>query len=139
MWAASRGDENAVSTLLDFGADPRMVNYQNQSVLLHAVQSDSVACTTLILEANVVVDYPGSRTPLMGASLGSDNPRMIETLLVRMDAQSERRAGHLCITHAATIESKTLVACLITERTWNDAVPRGEPPSSTPSSKTATP
>ena len=51
-WAASRGDENAVSLLLDAGADPNNFDNYGDGVLTHAAENDHNVCVRLLLEAN---------------------------------------------------------------------------------------
>ena len=51
-WAASRGDEHAISLLLDAGADPNAFDIYGDGVITHAAENDRNACVRLLLEAN---------------------------------------------------------------------------------------
>ena len=51
-WAASRGDERAMSLLLDAGADPNTFDNYGDGALTHAAENDRNSCVHLLLEAN---------------------------------------------------------------------------------------
>ena len=51
-WAASRGDEHALSLLLDAGADPNTFDTYGDGAITHAAENDCHACVRLLLEAN---------------------------------------------------------------------------------------
>ena len=51
-WAASRGDEHAVSLLLNAGADPNTCDNYGDGVITHAAENDRNVCVRLLLEAN---------------------------------------------------------------------------------------
>lgn len=51
-WAASRGDENAISLLLEAGADPNTFDVYGDGVITHAAENDRNVCVRLLLEAN---------------------------------------------------------------------------------------
>ena len=51
-WAASRGDEYAVSLLLDAGADPNTFDSYGDGVITHAAENDRNVCVRQLLEAN---------------------------------------------------------------------------------------
>ena len=51
-WAASRGDEHAISLLLDAGADPNTFDTYGDGVITHAAENDRNGCVRLLLEAN---------------------------------------------------------------------------------------
>ena len=50
MWAARRGDNQAVDILLKAGANPNLITRRSMSALLYAVQS-SLTCVRLLLDA----------------------------------------------------------------------------------------
>lgn len=54
-WAASRGDEHALSLLLDAGADPNTVDSYGDGVITHAAENDHNACVRLLLQANATL------------------------------------------------------------------------------------
>ena len=51
-WAASRGDEHAISLLLEAGADPNTFDTYGDGVITHAAENDRNVCIRLLLEAN---------------------------------------------------------------------------------------
>ena len=51
-WAASRGDEHAISLLLDAGADPNTFDNYGDGAITHAAENDRNGCVRLLLEAN---------------------------------------------------------------------------------------
>ena len=61
MWAARRGDANAVQTLLEYHANPNLCNDVLQSPLIHAVRSSSLPCLDLLLEAGADPTHVDSR------------------------------------------------------------------------------
>ena len=65
-WAASRGDEHAVSLLLDAGADPNTFDFYGDGAITHAAENDHDACVRLLLEANAELSpvLPGGNTQL---------------------------------------------------------------------------
>ena len=65
-WAASRGDEHAISLLLDAGADPNTFDIYNDGAITHAAENDHNACVRLLLEANAELSpvLPNGKTQL---------------------------------------------------------------------------
>ena len=67
VWAAARGADVAVATLLAHGADPNVMDIQYTTAVSYAAQQDHATCVRLLLEAGANPDpeIPG------GAKVGS--------------------------------------------------------------------
>ena len=52
IWAASRGDENAVALLLEAGADPDVFDAYGNGAITYAAEDDHNVCVRLLLEAD---------------------------------------------------------------------------------------
>lgn len=86
QWAAARGDETAVITLLSFGADPNNMDKKlNTSLTLAGYQNHTV-CVRLLLEAGALPDPALPQgikfgTPLNCAARNARDPMLMKTLL----------------------------------------------------------
>ena len=85
-WAATRGDLDAVSLLLQFKANPNVASQRGQTPLHWASQNPTADCwrvLELLIEAGSkvnAVDY-WKRTALIYASCNQDDPQVLEVLL----------------------------------------------------------
>lgn len=85
-WAATRGDLDAVSLLLRYGANPNVASQRGQTPLHWASQNPTADCwrvLELLIEAGSkvnAVDY-WKRTALIYASCNQDDPQVLEVLL----------------------------------------------------------
>ncbi|KAJ2989658.1 hypothetical protein NUW58_g3359 [Xylaria curta] len=107
LWAAARGDETAVVTLLAFGADPNILDIQWSGPVAYSADRNHTACTMILLEAGAETDVelPGGYkigSPLNCAARNATDPLLIKTLL-DFDAQVDACGvdGRTALIHAA--------------------------------------
>ncbi|KAI0100252.1 ankyrin repeat-containing domain protein [Nemania sp. FL0031] len=107
LWAAARGDETAVVTLLAFGADPNILDIQWSGPVAYSADRNHTACTRILLEAGAATDVelPGGYkigSPLNCAARNATDPLLIKTLL-DFDAQVDACGvdGRTALIHAA--------------------------------------
>lgn len=86
QWAAARGDERAVITLLSWGADPNNMDLKLNTPLTLAANQNQTACVRLLLEAGALPDPelpPGIKfgTPLNCAARNARDPLLMKSLL----------------------------------------------------------
>ncbi|KAK7455452.1 B-cell lymphoma 3-encoded protein [Colletotrichum acutatum] len=86
QWAAARGDERAVVTLLSWGADPNNMDKKLNTPLTLAANQNQSVCVRLLLEAGALPDpeLPPSvtfGTPLNCAARNAPDPVLMKTLL----------------------------------------------------------
>jgi ankyrin repeat protein len=85
-WAAARGNDRAVTTLLSYGADPNSMDLKLNTPLTLAANQNHAVCVRLLLEAGADPDpelLNGIKfgTPLNCAARNASNPLLIKTLL----------------------------------------------------------
>jgi ankyrin repeat protein len=82
-WAAARGDDTAVRTLLDFGANPKLCCITGNSPLLRAVSARSPACILPLLQHGASVSCKSSLkfTALHYAAYYKDDGNYVTPLL----------------------------------------------------------
>ncbi|KAK6410435.1 hypothetical protein LTR81_015330 [Elasticomyces elasticus] len=87
-WAAARGDEQAVRTLLNYRANVNLPCTTGNTPLLRAARSKSIACTELILDAGATVNWQSAQgfTALHYAVYYQDDPDVVK-LLVQSGAE----------------------------------------------------
>ncbi|OHE91175.1 B-cell lymphoma 3-encoded protein [Colletotrichum orchidophilum] len=86
QWAAARGDERAVLTLLSWGADPNNMDKKLNTPLTLAANQNQSVCVRLLLEAGALTDPelpPAVKfgTPLNCAARNAPDPVLMKTLL----------------------------------------------------------
>ncbi|KAK1492431.1 ankyrin repeat domain-containing protein [Colletotrichum abscissum] len=86
QWAAARGDERAVVTLLSWGADPNNMDKKLNTPLTLAANQNQSVCVRLLLEAGALPDPelpPPVKfgTPLNCAARNAPDPVLMKTLL----------------------------------------------------------
>lgn len=86
QWAAARGDERAVITLLSWRADPNNMDSKLNTPLTLAANQNKAICVRLLLEAGAFPDPklpPGTKfgTPLNCAARNAPDPMVMKTLL----------------------------------------------------------
>lgn len=86
QWAAARGDDTAVVTLLGFGADPNNMDKKLNTPLTLAANQNHTVCVRLLLEAGALPDPILPRgvkfgTPLNCAARNVRDPMLLKTLL----------------------------------------------------------
>ena len=79
-WAAARGDDKVLKTLLKYGADPNIQDGQGSSPLHHA---SNVACISLLVEFGANIDASNSfgHTPLHLVCRGSGSIVLLKRLI----------------------------------------------------------
>ena len=85
-WAAARGDDRAVVTLLSFGADPNMIDSKLNTPLTLASNQGHTSCVRLLCEAGSLTNpvLPSGvkfGSPLNCAARNATDPALIKTLL----------------------------------------------------------
>lgn len=85
-WAAARGDDRSVTTLLNHGADPNILDYQHSGPLSYSAEKNHTICVRILLEAGAQTDpiIPGGKrvgSPLNCASRNASDPLLIKLLL----------------------------------------------------------
>ncbi|KAJ6788207.1 hypothetical protein PWT90_02172 [Aphanocladium album] len=86
QWAAARGDERAVITLLSWDADPNNMDDKFNTPLTLAANQNKAVCVRLLLEAGAYPDPelpPGTKfgTPLNCAARNASDPMVMKSLL----------------------------------------------------------
>ncbi|KAI9772906.1 MAG: hypothetical protein M1840_008788 [Geoglossum simile] len=85
-WAAARGDDRAVATLLSQGADPNTLDIQWTGPVSYAAERGHLVCLRLLLEAGAqpdphIPDGLKIGSPLNCAARNSSNALVLKTLL----------------------------------------------------------
>ena len=85
-WAACRGDERAIVTLLRYGAKVNTLDIQNSAPVCHAADRNHATCVRLLLEAGADPDIAASLGhkvggPLNCAARNASDPVVLKTLL----------------------------------------------------------
>ena len=86
LWAAARGDDKAVSTLIFFKADTNLMDIQHAGPLSYAADRNHTLCARILLSAGADPDpiIPGGRkigSPLNCAARNAKDPQLIRELL----------------------------------------------------------
>ena len=86
LWAAARGDKVACVTLLNFDADPNIIDVYWSGPVAYSADRDHTECTRILLEAGAKTDVeiPGGYkigSPLNCAARNASDPLLIKTLL----------------------------------------------------------
>jgi ankyrin repeat protein len=106
-WAAARGDERAVTTLLSYGADPNTMDQKLNTPLTLASNQNHTVCVRLLLEAGA---HPDPRlpdgvkfgTPLNCAARNASDPLLLKTLLdFNADIEASNVDGVTPLLHVA--------------------------------------
>ncbi|KAI0906194.1 ankyrin repeat-containing domain protein [Ustulina deusta] len=116
LWAAARGDVNAVVTLLAFGADPNIKDIQWSGPAAYSADRNHTACTRILLEAGAETDVelPGRYkigSPLNCAARNASDPLLIKTLL-DFDAKMSS-SGQTPLTTAVIYNSHDVLKLLL--------------------------
>jgi len=102
-WAAARGDEQALKTLLDFGADPNVLDVQGSAPIHHVRDS---ACCQLLLQngADITCRNTYGHTALHSVTRNRKSLALADTLLragIDIDAKDFSHETALCNTTVA--------------------------------------
>lgn len=96
LWAAARGDDDKVTTLLRHKADPNIMDCQHAGPLSYAADRNNTTCARILLAAGADPDpeIPGGYkigSPLNCAARNASDPLLIKVLLengAKVDAVS---------------------------------------------------
>ncbi|KAL8834483.1 MAG: hypothetical protein Q9170_003718 [Blastenia crenularia] len=106
-WAAARGDERSIVTLLQHGAEVNTIDVQYSGIVGHAADRNYVTCVRLVLEAGADPDIAASHghrvgNPLNVAARNASDPLILKTLLdFGADVESSGVDGTTALIHAA--------------------------------------
>jgi ankyrin repeat protein len=106
-WAAARGDDRAVTTLLSYGANPNVMDKKLNTPLTLASNQNQTVCVRLLLEAGANPDPPlpdGIKfgSPLNCAARNASDPLLIKTLLdFNADIEASNVDGVTPLLHVA--------------------------------------
>lgn len=120
MWASARGDQQAVTTLLSYRADPNLMDLQNSGPVMYAAAQTHAACVRLLLEAGAKPDptliglkmQRGS--PLNCAARIASDPLVLKTLLdFGANIESCGAEGRTSLLHAARNDNVDFAVLLL--------------------------
>ena len=118
-WAACRGDDRAIVTLLSHGAKVNTIDIQHSGVVGHAADRNYVTCVRLLLEAGAdpeiaaMHDYKVGN-PLNVAARNASDPMVLKTLLdFGADVESCGVDGMTALIHAARRDNTNFVTLLL--------------------------
>lgn len=106
-WAAARGDERAVVTLLSYGADPNAMDKKLNTPLTLAANQNQTVCARFLLEAGAFTDPPlppGIKfgSPLNCAARNAADPLLLKSLLdFNADIEASGIDGVTALLHVA--------------------------------------
>lgn len=111
-WAASRGDDNSVATLLSYGANPNITDANNETALILACDAARNICTRLLLEAGAYTDiqYPAGivkSSPLVCAAIYPKSNALLLKILLDFgaDVNSRNKEGRTALHYVAQSHS----------------------------------
>lgn len=111
-WAALRGDSQAVSYLLQAGADVNMKNSHGSGILTAALISNDIVCIKAILKSGCEVNYTDADgyTPLHHSCRHGLNVTVMKSLLNSgIDKNAKTKLGHSALM-LATFNKQTAAA-----------------------------
>ena len=118
-WAACRGDERAIVTLLQHRAKVNTIDVQYSGVVGHAADRNYVTCVRLLLEAGADPDVAAAHghkvgNPLNVAARNAKNPLILKTLLdFRADKESSGIDGMTALIHSARRDNASFAFLLL--------------------------
>ncbi|KAI4157520.1 MAG: hypothetical protein LQ342_008229 [Letrouitia transgressa] len=118
-WAACRGDERAIVTLLSHGAEVNTIDIQYSGVVGHAADRSYVTCVRLLLEAGADPDIAAVHNhkvgnPLNVAARNASDPLVLKTLLdFGADVESSGIDGMTALIHAARRDNAAFATLLL--------------------------
>lgn len=119
LWAAARGNDYHVATLLRYGADPNIIDCQWSGPVAYSADRNHTVATRLLLEAGAYTDVkiPGGYkigSPLNCAARNASDPLLIKTLLdFGADVDACGVDGRTSLIHAARINKDDFALPLI--------------------------
>lgn len=118
-WAACRGDERSIVTLLSYGADVDTIDVQYSGVVGHAADRSYATCTRLLLEAGADPDIAAAHghkvgNPLNVAARNASDPLVLKTLLdFGADVESSGVDGMTALIHASRRDNVSFATLLL--------------------------
>lgn len=118
-WAACRGDERAIVTLLQYEAKVDTVDVQHSGVVGHAADRSYAACVRLLLEAGADPDIAAKfghkvGNPLNVAARNASDPLVLKTLLdFGADIESSGVDGNTALIHASRRDNASFATLLL--------------------------
>ena len=116
-WAAARGDLTALNTLLEHGADPRIVDMEGSPPIFHAIRAETLPCVSSLISSTVnlrTVDVFGS-TALHVACAKRDNTGLLKMLVeeAHIDMNAIDYDGDTALNYATRARSDKNVRFLL--------------------------
>ena len=118
-WAACRGDERAIVTLLSYGAEVNTLDVQYSGVVGHAADRSYTTCVRLLLEAGADPDIAAAHgrkvgNPLNVAARNASDPLILKTLLdFGADVDSSGVDGMTALIHASRRDNASFATLLL--------------------------
>lgn len=119
LWAAARGDHQAVQILLDHNADPNVMDMYFAPPVSYAADRGHTLCVKLLLEAGAVAEPklpPGIKlgSPLNCAARNAKDPTLLKYLLT-YGAQVDNTGvdGNTALTHASRTDNVRFAVLLL--------------------------
>lgn len=118
-WAACRGDDRAIVTLLSHGAEVNTMDVQCSGVVGHAADRSYVTCVRLLLEAGADPDIASAHgfnvgNPLNVAARNASDPLVLKTLLdFGANIESSGIDGMTALIHASRRDNASFATLLL--------------------------
>ena len=118
-WAACRGDERSIVTLLSYGADVNTIDVQYSGIVGHAADRNYATCARILLEAGADPDIAAAHghkvgNPLNVAARNASDPLVLKTLLdFGADIESSGVDGMTALIHASRRDSVSFATLLL--------------------------
>ncbi|KAK6357237.1 hypothetical protein TWF718_001560 [Orbilia javanica] len=119
LWAAARGHERYVATLLSYGADPNIMDSYLSTAVAYAADRGHAICVRLLLEAGADPDPPSPNGYKVGSALNcaarnTTEPVILKTLLdFGADVESCGVDGKTSLIHAVRNNNVGFVILLL--------------------------
>ena len=120
MWVSARGDQQAVTTVLSYRADPNLMDLQNSGPVMYAAAQNHAVCVRLLLEAGAkpnptLIGLKIQRdSPLNCAARIASDPLVLKTLLdFGANIESCGAEGRTSLLHAARNDSVDFAVLLL--------------------------
>ncbi|OAQ99079.1 hypothetical protein LLEC1_06479 [Akanthomyces lecanii] len=119
LWAAARGDDETVATLLHFKADPNIMDCQHAGPVSYAADRNHTVCARMLLAAGADPDpiIPGGYkigSPLNCAARNAQDPLLIRVLLEHgADVNACGVDGRTSLIHAARTDNVEFAQVLL--------------------------
>lgn len=118
-WAACRGDDRAIVTLLSHGAEVNTMDVQHSGVVGHSADRSYITCVRLLLEAGADPDIASAHgyvvgNPLNVAARNASDPLVLKTLLdFGANVESSGIDGMTALIHASRRNNASFATLLL--------------------------